>query len=238
MTTPFVPSEPSGAYGVSRSCRPGGLMAVCVIAIVLGGLGLLGSLMAIVGLVAGPRLQQASVKLLQQPGNDKVVEAQLAMQQKIQAVNDRYRWPNAGFALLNVGLSVGLLAGGILALNREPRARTLLIALFAVALLFEISRSIVQVFMQWEMAAAMSDLLPRMMAASAPAKGPNAQQAAAIGTAIAKVGILLGLGFQLIFTVAKLTYYAVGWCYLRRPSARHWLENAGEGALAAGGDGA
>jgi hypothetical protein len=113
-------------------------------------------------------------------------------------------------------------------LNRAPRACTLLIAVFAVALLFEISRSIVQAFMQCETAAVLSDLLPRMMEASAPANGPNAQQAAFMGAAMAKAGIIAGFAFQLIFSVAKLSYYAVGWSYLRRPAARQWLENAGE----------
>lgn len=82
--------------------------------------------------------------------------------------------------------------------------------------------------MQWEMAAVMSDWLPRMMEASAPANGPNAQQAAALGMVIAKAGIMVGLAFQLIFSLAKLIYYAVGWSYLRRPTASRWLENAAE----------
>jgi hypothetical protein len=199
-----------------------------VIAIILGGLGLLGSLVTMASLAARSRLQQAMTMSPQGPGRDRFAEVQRALQQRIQAVTDRYRWPNAGFALLNAGLAASMLAGGIMALNRTPRARTLLITVFAVALLFEISRAIVQVFMQWEMAAVMSDLLPRMMGASSPANGPNAQQAAAMGAAIAKVGIIAGLAVNLIFSVAKLIYYAVGCSYLRRPDVRHWLENVGE----------
>ena len=163
MTVPSLPSESSRWYGVPRARRPGGLTAVCVIAIVLGGLGLLGSLVTMASLAAGSRLQQAFTMSPQGPGRDGFAEVQRTMQQRIQAVTDRYWWPNAGFALVNVGLAAGMLAGGIMALNRTPRARTLLITVFAVALLFEISRTIVQVFMQWEMAAVMSDLLPRMM---------------------------------------------------------------------------
>jgi hypothetical protein len=113
-----------------------------------------------------------------------------------------------------------------------------LITVFAVALVFETSRSIVQVFMQREMAAVISDSVPRMMEASAPANGPNAQQAAVLGTAIAKASIIAGLAFQLIFSLAKLTYYAVGWSYLRRPAAGQWLENAGERSSGADAGGA
>ncbi len=228
MSVPSLPSESSRGDGVSPARRPGGLTAVCVIAIVLGSFGLLGSLVTMASLAAGSRLQQAFSMPPQGPGFDRLAKVQRAMQQKTQAVTERYWWPNAGFALLNVGLASAMLAGGIMALNRTPRARTLLITVFAVALLFEISRSAVQVFMQWEMAAVMSDWLPRMMEASAPANGPNAQQAAALGMVIAKAGIMVGLAFQLIFSLAKLIYYAVGWSYLRRPTASRWLENAAE----------
>jgi hypothetical protein len=199
-----------------------------VIAIILGGLGLLGSLVAIAGLAAGPRLQQSLTMQPQGPGSDKVIEVQRTMQQKIQAVTDRYWWPNAGFALVNLGLAASMVTGGIMVLNRAARARTLLMAVFAVAILFEISRSVVQGFMQWEMAGVMSDVLPRMMGASAPANGPGAQQAAAMAAAIGKASIIAGVAFSLIFSAAKLIYYAVGWSYLRRPAAGQWLENAGE----------
>ena len=95
------------------------------------------------------------------------------MQRSIQAVTDRYWWPNAGLRLLNVGLAGCMLAGGIMALKRIARARTLLMAVFSVAILFEISRSIVQAFMQLEMATVMSDLLPRMMQGPAPPNAPK-----------------------------------------------------------------
>jgi hypothetical protein len=199
-----------------------------VIAVILGGLGLLGSLVAVAGLAAGSRLQQAMTWSPPGPDRDKMVDVQRTMQRKIQAVADRYWWPNLGFSLLNAGLAASMLAGGIMVLNRAARARKLLMTVFAVAILFEISRTIVHAFMQWETAAVMSDLLPQMMGASRPVHGPNAQQAAAIGAAIAKAGIIVGLAFNLIFSLAKLIYYAVGWSYLRRPAVGHWLENAGE----------
>jgi hypothetical protein len=196
-----------------------------VIAIILGGLGLLGSLVTMASLAVGSRLQQAMTMSPPGPGRDRLAELQRTMQQRIQAVTDRYRWPSAGLALLNAGLAASMLAGGIMALKRTPRARTLLITVFAVALLFEISRSIFYVFMQWEMAAVITDFLPRMMEASSPANGPNAQQSAAMGAVIAKASIIVGLAFSLTLSVAKLIYYAVGWSYLRRPTVRHWLEN-------------
>jgi hypothetical protein len=232
--SPMASVSSSGVPGA----RPSGFTAVCVIAIVLGGLGLLGSFAAIVSLAAGPRLQEAMTPKPQGRGNDRVIEMQRTMQQRVQAVTDRYWWPNAGFALLNVGLAGGMLSGGIMALNRVPRARTILIAVFSVALLFEVFRTIVYIFMQWEMAAVMSEMLPRMMEATAPRNAPNPQQAAAIAATAAKVGIVVGLAFTLIFSVAKLVYYAVGRSYFNRPAVRQWLQNADEGwPMADGGIG-
>jgi hypothetical protein len=227
MMNPSSPFAPSFSYGVPPARRPGGLTAVSVIAIVLGVLGWLGSLATIASLAAGPRLQQSFSIPSQGPGSGKTAEIQRTMQQKLQAVNNRHWWPLVGFAMLNVCLATGMLAGGILVLKRTPRAGTLLITVFAVALLFEIARSIFQGFVQWEMAAVMSDFLPRMMEASAPANAPNAPQVAVMGAAIAKASLVVGFAFQLILSVAKLVYYAVGWSYLRRATVRRWLENTG-----------
>jgi hypothetical protein len=222
---PSSPFESSSSYGVPPARRPGGLTVVSVIAIILGVLGLLGSLGTLAGLVAGPRLQQSLSIPPQGPGRDKTAEIQRTVQEKIQAVSDRHWWPIAGFAMLNVCLAAGMLTGGIMVLNRIPWARRLLITLFAVALLFEIARSIFQGFLQWEMAAIMSDFLPRMMEASAPVNGPNAPQVVVMGAAIAKASLIVGFAFQVLFSVAKLIYYAVGWSYLRRATVRRWLEN-------------
>ncbi len=238
MAVPSLPSESSGSYGVPTARRPGGLTAVCVIALVLGGLGLLGSLMGLASLAGGSRLQQAMTMSPQGPGANELAKFQRTMQQRMQAVTDRYRWPSTGFLLVNAGLAACMLAGGIMALNRTPGARTFLMIVLAVAVPFEISRSILNGFMQRDMAAVMSDLLPRVMGASAPANGPNAQATAAVGTMIAKASIILGIAFQLIFSAAKLFYYAIGWFYLRRWAVRHWLEPAGAESSTADGGGA
>jgi hypothetical protein len=91
-----------------------------VIAVTLGGLGLLASLAAIVGLAANTRLQEAQTMSPQAPELKSMEEERLAL-------TNRNWWPNAGFALLNAVLSVGMVAGGIMALMRAPRARVLLI---------------------------------------------------------------------------------------------------------------
>ncbi len=226
MSVPSFPPESQYPYEIPQARRPGGLTAICVIAIILGVLGLLSSLWGLASLAIGPSLQKAMQVPPQGPGRDRAMELQRTMQQKIQAVADRYRWPTAVFALLNVGLAGCMLAGGIMGLKRNAKARTLLTAVFAVAILFVISRGIVEAFAQWEIAAIMSDLLPRMMEQAGPPNAPNVPNAAAMGSAFAKIGIVLGLAYAVVSIVVKLTYYAVGWFYLRRPAVCRWLDGA------------
>ena len=110
---------------------------------------------------------------------------------------------------------------------RHVRVVAILMFVQAAFDFFEITRSIFQGFLQWQMAAIMSDFLPRMVEASAPVNGPNAPQVVIMGTAVAKASLMVGFASQLVFSVAKLIYYAVGWSYLRRATVRRWLENTG-----------
>ncbi len=112
-------------------------------------------------------------------------------------------------------------------LVRHVRVVAILMFVQAAFDFFEITRSIFQGFLQWQMAAIMSDFLPRMVEASAPVNGPNAPQVVIMGTAVAKASLMVGFASQLVFSVAKLIYYAVGWSYLRRATVRRWLENTG-----------
>ena len=154
------------------------------------------------------------------------IKMQQTMQEHMQAVADRYRWPTAGLHLLNLGLAVLLAGRRDHGPEPRPAGGALLLLVFAVGLVFDVSRTVVHVMMQLESAAVMSDMLPQMMQTSATMSthGPGADEAAAVGMAIAKVGLYAGIAFQVIFSLAKLSYYLVGWLYLRRPAVREWLE--------------
>lgn len=233
MSIPAVPPMASWTQEAPPAPRPGGLTVICIIAIVLGGLGLLNAPMAIVNLVAGQRIQQALAFTPPGPGQNQMAEMQRLMQEKMMAVTNRYWWPLMGFAVLNLGLSMGLLVGGIMALKRAPQARTLLVVVFAVTILFELVQCGVNVMVQSKMAAVMSEMLPQVMAASAPPNRPGAQQAANMGQAVAKMSIIAGIAVQVIWTLAKLVYYGIGWSYLGRSHVRAWLERRDEAAAAA-----
>jgi len=222
MTMPTLPPDPfkPPAAAATLPRRPTGLTAVCVIAIILGGLGLAGSLMGVVGLTVGSSMQKAFT-LPPQPGMDtQVIDAQLAMQREIQAVADRYWGYNLAFVLACLFVAGGLLAGGIIALGIKPAGRALLIGAFAVAVVFEVLRAVFQVFMQVEMVAVMSDSISRIMEAASPAGAPGAEQAATIAAVATQVGMFVGIAFVCVYVLAKLIFYAVGIHYLRRPSVQ------------------
>jgi len=222
MTMPTLPPDPyePPAAAATHPRRPTGLAVVCVIAIILGGLGLAGSLVGIVGLTAGSSMQRAFTLPLQ-PGMDRrVIDAQLAMQRNIQAVADRYWGYNLAFVLACLFVAGGLLAGGIITLGIKPAGRRLLIGAFAVAVVFEVLRAVFHVFMQIEMAAVMSDSMSRIMEATSPAGAPGADQAATIAAVATQVGVFVGIAFTCVYVLAKLIFYAVGIHYLRRPNVQ------------------
>lgn len=224
MTTPDMPSNPyrpPQSFGDLTSDstlrrRPGGLNVVCVIASILGGLGLAGSMWGLCTMAAKPWIDNAFVVAPQGGKADKMREVQLEMQAKVEQVTDRYTGFSLGFLLLNVPISGSLLAGGIMALKLNPKGRRLLIAAFTTAIVFEILRAILQTFLQIEMAEVMYDCMSRMMLGAAPQDHAGAAEGAAVTAVFMKIGIYLGLGVALVLALAEVIFYAIGTRYLQR----------------------
>lgn len=234
---PANPYRPPQSFGSSTSDnslrrRPGGLTAICVIAIILGGLGLAASVVGLGSMAAKSWINNAFLIKPQKDGKvDKALEAQMEMQTKMNQVTDRYTGFTLGFALLNVVIAGSLVTGGILTLKLHPNGRKLLIAAFTTAIFFELLRAIMNVCMQLEMSEVMYDSMSRMMqAAAAPGKG-GGPEGAAITAAAMKIGVYIGLGITLVMVLAKLIYYAIGTQYLQRPNVRELLRrNTADGA--------
>jgi hypothetical protein len=222
---PFGPADSNSPFAAPpRAKRPGGLTAICIIAIVLGALGLLASLKALAGVAFQQAASEAFV-MQQQPGvSPEFVEANNKMQQEALEVTHRFWGLTAGVALANLAISAGLLAGAILMLKMNDKARGFLVAVLAVAILFEVIQACVYVFMQLQLAPILSESMPTMMKSSVPAGQPGAQQIAEMGTVVAKAAIFAGIAFQMVFGLAKLIYYAVATRYLCKPRIRALCE--------------
>jgi len=124
------PSLPDTPYaGVTSSARPGWLTVLCVLCMVLGGLGIFNSLLGGFG-AAGGKAFQAWVQPKGAPGMPpEMQEAQEKFQNDVAAVQDKFFWaivPSIGFRFIAATL---LLVGGIRALSlKESGRKVLLIA--------------------------------------------------------------------------------------------------------------
>jgi hypothetical protein len=235
MPVPPLPSQPSdpnrspsamSRTAVSVGRRPGGLTAICIIAIILGVLGILVSLLGLASLAAGSKLQEVVSRQQSRHPADPAVQAQRSMQRRMNSVTDRYRWPNAVLALLNLALAGSMVTGGIMTLNRDSRGAMVLLAAFAVGIGFELLRTGVYTFMQWEMAGVMSDMMTQLGTSGNSQHNPAAEQTAAMASMFTKILAFVSMGVAIVWAVAKMVYYAVGLNYLRRPVVQAWL---GEG---------
>jgi hypothetical protein len=243
--TPQLPSDPYQSLGTSadgqsaarpapRGGRPGGLTAICVIAICLGGLGLGSSLWAMAALTFQKQLQQTFAPPQPSGTGNPALNAQLAaqlaaqrdMNHKMQAIGDRYRTANLALALLNLFVAGGLLAGGIMALMLSPLGRTLLVTVFALAIALVIVRGTFYVFQQLEMWPVMSEFADRITP-TAPKGPPGAGPPGGMMKTIMTGTFAVVLALCLALDFAKLVFYAYGVHYLRRPAIRRLFEPAG-----------
>jgi hypothetical protein len=199
--------------------RPGGLTAVCVIAIILGVLGLGSSLMTLASLAMQSSMEKA-FKMPRQPGMpDNFVQIQEEMQKKIMEVNHRYSGLLTGIGLLNLVIASCLLAGGIMAIKMKPNIHRFLVGVFLAAIVFEVIAAVVGIYMQLEMSSIITDFMSKMVT-SLPKGAKGGDEAAAIMMTAAKVGVIIGMVFSLGWALAKMIFYGVSASYLRRPNIR------------------
>jgi hypothetical protein len=192
--------------------RPGWLSAVCVVAIVLGGLGLMTSLLGAAGTIFAPQVQAWTQKWTekmtqgrgQPPG---IQEMQEKMQAKVLEVQARWRAANLAVVAANLVLSSCLLFGGIKAMQLSPAGRTVLLFTFGAIILFHGLRMIPNIGMQLATADVMNNIMNISM----------------------KAGIAFSIAWMVMIELVQVTAYALGIWYLRRPHIRALYANQ-EGA--------
>lgn len=188
--------------------RPGMLVAVCVISIVLGALGVLSGLFQLASLVAAPMLNQAMVSQFKGPQ----AEAQAEMVTKLNAVTARWRPWILLILAANVLASAGLLIGAIMTLQWKPRGRKLLLAMLLAALAIDLLRVLPEALMQIQVQAIDRQYMARIMSESGQAPG-----GAAFGEAMGATMVYVTLAVLGGWALVKLICYALGARYLARP---------------------
>ena len=234
MSTDFdpyrSPSLPEGpVQPVVGRGRPGWLTTLCVLCIVLGALGLINTFVETAGLLAG-RYIQAAVKAQPSPGMSKdMQEAQEEFQEEMYSVQLKYWWPLAAGNVLRFGVAALLIVGGVRALGMSEGGRLTLLAACAVALPFELARTILQSVIMLENMTAMNSFAEKL-AAEMPQEGPagmqNFIQIVFRGTMIASAVIMYALA------LAKIGLYLFGVIYLRRESIKRLFQSTSQGTAA------
>jgi hypothetical protein len=215
----------SNTASISPGRRPGGLTAICVIAMILGGLGAVFSLFGLGSLAFRSQLENAFAPQ-RQPGMSKeFVEAQRDMQQKTNAVQQRFLGLNSVLGLVNLVLGTSMFIGGIYVLQLSPKGREFLAAVFVAAIVFELVRIPIIVSMQYQVAAVMSDSMPRMMNSINNQDGSNA--AAEAATIFTRIWIFVLIAIMAAFFLAKIIFYTIGVRYLGRPQIRRLFPSVG-----------
>ncbi len=198
--------------------RPGGLTAVCVIALCLGILGLFGATMQCLGAV----LQSVILDFAQnlQPGGlpGPQFQQQLQMQQEIMAVQSRWLPFTIGLTVLNAIASVSLIVASSLGFCLNPRTNQWFVPTLICAIVYSLLNVVLQAGMQHEMQAVMSKQMAQMMQQGGVPPPPGA---APVMSNAMKMGSAIGMAFVGGWALLQIVFYATALWYLLQQDVRN-----------------
>jgi hypothetical protein len=219
QSPPISDAPPTASESTPKAGR---IKTLCIVVIVLAGLGLANALMGAVGLLVGQQMQAAFTMGNQPNVPQRVQDLQRDMQRGLQAVQDRFLAVNAVLLAAHAIVAAGLLAGGIQSLRRKVPGRKILIAACLSAIAFELIRGTVQAFMQVQVMSITMRFFQEMMEASMN-EAAEAAEWVAWG---ARVGIVVGVLMLIGWILAKVVFYGFAVWYLRKPAVRQYLDTA------------
>jgi hypothetical protein len=211
--------------------RPGGLTAICVIAIILGCLSTCGTLYGYAGAAAGPMMQSWQQQLQQQgggaPGFDEMQQAQTEMMEALRP----YTWVGLGFSTIGMLVALALLIGAALVLAGKPIGGTIVVPLFGVAIAYEVLQAAAQVWMQIQTQEVVGRYMSRIMSMSQTGTAPPPELDSMM-SGIMGASMIVGICFAVGWALAKITYYGWSIAYLRKPEVRAHLGGGSDQASA------
>lgn len=197
---------------------PGGLKAVCIIAIVLACLGGMGSLASGVGLVAGQTLQAAMNPGQPGPG-DGMQQAQQKMQAEVNEISRRYLIPSAAAVILHLLTALLLLAGAIMTLQRKGSGPGMLTFGCASSILYVVGNGILYAVMQLQMIPIMQSFMGDVMAEAGKKAGGGGAQPPDMGNFM-MIFIFIGVGIAVLWALVCIIFYLIAIFYVRKPNVR------------------
>jgi hypothetical protein len=205
--------DDSAGAGTSPEGRPGGLTVICVLAMVLGGMGVLAGCFGLAAQALSSGIQQAVVGM---PGqNMPGAEAQRKVQEKMMAVGNRYKWVTLSLLVIKIFVEAALVAGALLAWGLNPRGWSWLHGALIAVIVFECVHAIPQVLIQVETQSLMKEMMAAQQARNQAPPGLENMMSSIFSAA----GIL-SLVFISLWLAGKLVFYVVGIRYLRKPGTR------------------
>lgn len=199
--------EPNAGRSVSAKA-PSGIMAVCIICIILGGMGLLGSCFG-----AGGLIFQKQIQGMQQNVGD---AAQQEMQKELAAMQDGFFVMNAVVIGVNFIVAPLLLMGGIFVLTRKNLGVSLLKIGLPMAAFYMIIKTALGCYMQMQM------MDPMKAAMRAQGNGQNAEAARAAEGFITGA-MYVGVAFSVMWALVLIAFYLWARLYLNRPAPQAFI---------------
>lgn len=213
--------------------RPSGVVGVCIIAMVLGGMGLFGALAMLPGLIMGGDFQEQMAAMGGMGLNAEQKAAQQQMMQGVAAVQKSWSvflWLGtvAGFAG-----AVALLVGGIRAMKPNPSACRLFRQVLLAVALVDVARSVITSIVQYETQQVTGEFMAASMGGSSAGLGDFAEM-------MASAMALLSVAFCVAWTLLLVGYYLFAYRYLGRKHvvAYYHSSSGGSGSGDSGSSGA
>lgn len=208
----------SRAASTVKRQRPSGFSAVCAVVIVVAGLGVLGALWELAGLIFSARLSTLFI-----PPTSTAGPTFVAIQHQIQKALTAASLPDVRAAACAVKLVVDglLIYGAVRTLQLRASTRAWFLRLLVVAACMELLAMGLAVLVQVRTYAALRPLLDRWMATAVSGAPAEAKTAFSV---IMSASILLGLGWTIVWSSAKIGAYLFSRHYLQKPASASLFE--------------
>lgn len=199
--------------------RPGGLTAICVIALVVGILSVLTGLSQFASLLFGQKLQAAIMRV--QPGNNpELQKTRQEIQVKTEFIARKYapyQWLSAATQSI---LAWMMIVGAALTLCLKTAGRKLLLIAFAASVVFEPAKAVLTGAAMRETAPVMMQSMQQAAKSSALPGSPQAddvnQMMGGLSQLIVVMQWVMLIGLMLLWCV----FYLVGVWYLTKPAVK------------------
>lgn len=221
MNDPLSPDPASNPYSNMQgpeqpstvSVRPTGATVVAVICLVFGLIGVLAGLLAVLQMVFAQQIADAMVPAGQ------AGDLQREMNEAMSSITSKYLIPNIIITVTSILISSSLVIGAFGILTRKVWAPSWMRKLFLAAIIFEVLRGIVYVFMQVDMLPVMQESMTKMTESSAPG---NANMESM--QTIQQMSLIIGIVFWGLWALMKIALMLWGRIYMGRQHVKDYFQ--------------